>query len=273
MSSVPKPAESRTRPAESVPDAGIRSSRPRTSGLRARIAMGVLGFAVIVFLSINIPKYFTFDPDLGRLSPEEHPLYFPVLLVHVFGAATAMGTCALQVWPWLRQRHPKIHRRAGRLYVCAGVWPAAVSAVVISVIWPFGPVSALSDIMLALLWFATTTMGFVFALRRRTADHRRWMLRSFALTISIIFNRLLGIPVSIYFAGRLDMFDGNRHVMEQTVSGIVTWLPWTVAFITVEWWLDREQSRRAELRRPVSTRSEDGIDGRSRLRGHRIQRG
>ncbi|TMR99676.1 DUF2306 domain-containing protein [Nonomuraea basaltis] len=250
MSSVPQPSVSRTRAGDEKRNGHQgRAARPGRRRLGGRIALGVLAAAVVVFLSLFIPRYLSFDPSVGRLSPAEHPLYFPVLMTHVLGATVAMSTCVLQVWPWLRRRHRRVHRYAGRIYVLAGVWPAAAGALVISVIWPFGPVSALSDIVLALLWFSVTTYGFVLARQGWYADHRRWMLRSFTLTISIIFNRILGLPIGMYLASQLDTtFMGNKHFMEQAASAAATWLPWTVAFITVEWWLDREQRRRPEPR-------------------------
>jgi uncharacterized membrane protein len=137
-----------------------------------------------------------------------------------------------------------VHRSVGRVYVVAGVWPAAASALVLATVWPFGPVSALSDIVLALLWGSVTTYGFVLGRRRRYRDHRRWMLRSFALTISILFNRLLGLPIWLFLSSRIDtMFGGDELAMQQAASAIATWLPWTLAFIAVEWWLDHDQRR------------------------------
>ncbi|MGV9382795.1 DUF2306 domain-containing protein [Nonomuraea sp. NPDC003707] len=219
-----------------------RAARPRRRRLGGRIALGVLAIAVTIFVSLSIPRYLAFNPKLGRISPDEQPWFFPVLMTHILGATVAMVGCVFQVWPWLRRRHPRVHRVVGRAYVVAGVWPAATAAVVISVLWGFGPVSALSDIVLASLWFTVTTFGFVNARRGRYAEHRRWMLRSFTLTISIIFNRLLGFPIGMILANQLDTtFGGDKHALEQAVSASVTWLPWTLAFIFIEWWLDREQ--------------------------------
>ena len=43
--------------------------------------------------------------------------------------------------------------------------------------------------MLGLLWLVTGLAGYRAARQRRFADHRRWMLRSVALTWSIVANR------------------------------------------------------------------------------------
>jgi hypothetical protein len=67
---------------------------------------------VVVVLSL-VPVwlyYGSFDPARGRLAPDEHPLFFPVFMVHVTTASIALLMCVLQVWPRLRRKHPRIHR-------------------------------------------------------------------------------------------------------------------------------------------------------------------
>lgn len=260
MPQAPQSSVSRTQTAGEGRDGhqgrAVRRGRRR---LGSRIAFGLLVAAVIVFIGVSVPRYLTFDPTEGRLSPSEHPLFFPVLLPHIFGGTVAMSCAVLQIWPWLRRRHIRVHRYAGRVYLFGGVLPASCGALVLASVWPFGPVSALSDIVLASLWLSVTTYGFVLARRRRYADHRRWMLRSFALTISIIFNRLLGMPIGLILSTQVDtMFGGNELAMQQAVSASSTWLPWTLAFITVEWWLDREQRRPA---RPRASPADGALTG------------
>ncbi len=51
--------------------------------------------------------------------------------------------------------------------------------------------------MLAPLWLTVTAIGVVQIRQRRVADHRRWMIRSFALTMSIVINRLVGVPIFV----------------------------------------------------------------------------
>ncbi|GLW12367.1 hypothetical protein Misp01_74950 [Microtetraspora sp. NBRC 13810] len=58
--------------------------------------------------------------------------------------------------------------------------------------------------MLALLWLGSTAAGYRMARRRRFAEHRRWMLRSFALTFSIITNRIWGMIVVLTLGPSLE---------------------------------------------------------------------
>jgi predicted PurR-regulated permease PerM len=139
----------------------------------------------------------------------------------------------------------------GRIYVLAGVYPAVIGALLLLFIWPEQPINEFSDVLATLLWLATTTIAFVLARQHRFADHRRWMLRSFALTASFTVTLILVIPVGLILRPELhSQFAGNKVLMEQVQSGMTIWLSWILPLLAVDWWLDREQMRRSGQRRP-----------------------
>jgi uncharacterized membrane protein YozB (DUF420 family) len=206
-----------------------------------------LTLVALMFLTFSIPPYATLDPELSRIKPPaSFPLYYPALVGHVMFASVAMLTCCLQVWPWFRQRFPAAHRRIGRIYVFAGALPAGVCGLVLAVVTPFGPVVAASSIVLATLWLTCTVTGFRMARQRRFADHRRWMIRSFALTFSIVTNRIWGIILAIAFGMTPDQF--SDPTAAQTLAGMATWLGWTLPLLVAEWWLvERRRPRRQRV--------------------------
>jgi uncharacterized membrane protein YozB (DUF420 family) len=221
-----------------------------------RIALIGLAVVVTAFVAIFIPKYLTFNANLGRLSPVQYPYYFPVMMVHVLTATVTITTCVLQVWPWLLRRHPRVHRWVGRMYVIC-VYPASLAAITISLLWAFSPVSGLSDIVHALAWMAATTAGYVYIRKGQFFYHRRWMLRSFMLTVSNILNRVVGLPIQAILAARLTtMFGGNEKAMMQAVAACDSWLCWTVSLIWLEWWMDRDFRRFGPGRRAVTAANE-----------------
>jgi uncharacterized membrane protein YozB (DUF420 family) len=231
--------------ASAAPAAAARPRRRRGF----HVALGLLALLVATLLVLIWAHFGTFNPRTGRLNPSEHPLFFPVLMVHIAGSTVAIVTCVLQVWPWLRRKHLRVHRMSGRLYVFAGVYPAALASLAIVAFWPYSPLTGASDILLSFLWLGITTYGYVLIRRHRVADHRRWMLRSFALTASTLINQVLGPPLGLVLKPLLDTnFAGSTAVLDQTWSGIDGWLGWTLAFIAVEWWLEREQLRRSARR-------------------------
>ncbi|MEV6997420.1 DUF2306 domain-containing protein [Streptomyces sp. NPDC093982] len=238
------------------------SSVPRRRRPRGQtVALVLLALSVVGVLISVWSRYITFDSGKSRLSPSEHPLFFPLLMIHIVGSTVAIITCVLQVWPSLRRRKPHIHRLSGRLYVLAGIYPAASTALVLTLVWPYAPLNAASDILTSILWLSITTYGFVLARQGRTADHRRWMLRSFALTMTVVSNTILLLPIGWVVKPLLHShFAGDEEVMLQVWSGLDVWLGWTLALLLVEWWLEREQLRRS-ARQAKARKNRERKDG------------
>jgi hypothetical protein len=145
---------------------------------------------------------------------------------HVTFAPVALALVPFQLWQGLRQDRPAIHRLLGRIYGIAilisgvgGVWLAATTQA--------GPVAALGFGTLAVLWLGTTGWGISLAMRGDRVAHRRWMIRSIALTLAAVTLRLQ-IPASMM----LDIpFD--------TAYPAIAWLCWVpnliVAEVIVRW--------------------------------------
>jgi hypothetical protein len=78
----------------------------------------------------------------------------------------------------------------------------------------------------------------------RVADHRRWMIRSVTLTMSIITNRLWAILFTLTLSPYLPtMFGGDEAMLVQTIAGLSGWLGWVLPLVIVEWWAqDRSSS-------------------------------
>jgi uncharacterized membrane protein len=151
-----------------------------------------------------------------------------------------MVTAVVQIWPRLRARHPALHRRAGRVYVVTAI-PAALCAMVIGAATPFGPFLAVGNVFLAALWLWFTINGFLAARRRHFADHRRHMVRSATLALSIITNRIWTPVLFITLQPLQDsIFDGNAEHYLWFVAGLGAWLGWTIPLAIVHWWLTRK---------------------------------
>jgi hypothetical protein len=205
-----------------------------------------LAAVVVIFLAFSLPPYLRLDPALSRV-PQSGTLgaaHYWTLVPHVLFGGIALATSVLQIWPWFRLRHPVWHRRAGRLYVFGGVLPAGVAALVVGAFTPFGPVARASNLLLAVLWLGCTAAGWRMARQRRYAEHRRWMIRSFALTASIITNRIWGAVAVITLEPQLETtFHGDEQLLAWTAAGLTTWLGWTLPLIAAELWLERDHSR------------------------------
>ena len=212
--------------------------------------MGPLAFVVLAFVAFSLPPYLTGDRADARVQSDWGP-HYPLLVIHVVFASVAILTCVPQVWPWFRGRFPLWHRRLGRVYVWGGVLPAGVSGWIIGYMTPFGPVAWSSNVLMATLWLLFTWLGWRAARRRQFRDHRTWMIRSFALTVSIISNRIWGVAAFFALDGRIPEED-----MQNTIAGISTWTGWVVPLLIAQWWLDRRPKRKTA---PVEQRETAGV--------------
>jgi hypothetical protein len=70
------------------------------------------------------------------------------------------------------------------------------------------------------------------------------MIRSFALTFSIITNRIWGIVLVVLFLGQAP---GPAEV--QQIGPLAAWLGWTTILLLAEWWLvERGRGKRHRAR-------------------------
>ena len=140
---------------------------------------------------------------------------------HVIFAPVALALVPFQLWQGLRNRRPIVHRVLGRLYGLAilisgasGLWLAANTMA--------GPVAAFGFGLLAVLWLGITGRGISLAIRGDRVAHRRWMIRSIALTLAAVTLRIQ-IPMGMM----LDIpFD--------TAYPAIAWLCWVPNLIVAE---------------------------------------
>ncbi|MGH3964090.1 MAG: DUF2306 domain-containing protein [Pseudonocardiaceae bacterium] len=208
-----------------------------------------LALLCVAFVAFALPPYLTFDPSQSRLPGlrEGFPLYYPLLVTHIlFGSVALLAGC-MQVWPWFRHRYPVAHRTIGRVYVFGGVLPAGIAVLGVAPLSSTGFVSQVGNTMLALLWLPITIAGYRMARQRRFAEHREWMIRSFALTTSIVVNRLWLVLLFIVLSPQVDTtFGGDQAAMINAAAGASVWLSWVVNLLVAEWWLQRGRAARQQ---------------------------
>jgi uncharacterized membrane protein YozB (DUF420 family) len=215
-----------------------------------RLWPALLVLLTVIFIALALPPYLTFDASRSRIPPPaDIPAYYPLLVMHIGFASIAMLAGSLQIWTGLQRRYLTAHRLIGRVYVFAGVLPAGIVGRAIGSISPFGPVLRASNIVLATLWLTCTVIGFRMGRRRRFEQHRRWMIRSFVLTLSIITNRVWAAIFASALAPQLfTTFGGNELLLVQTIAGLSGWLGWVLPLLVVEWWLLERVERNTSAR-------------------------
>lgn len=166
----------------------------------------------------------------------------PWLIVHVASAATALLISPTQFLPKLRTSLGGLHRWVGRTYVVACI-VGGVSGFVLALGSLAGPVATAGFGLLATLWVITTVMGWRRATQRRFAEHRKWMIRSFALTFAAVTLRLY---LSLLLLTPIGFEDGYRAI---------SFLCWVPNLLVAEFWLRRATLPRVQA---AAARSSSG---------------
>ena len=118
----------------------------------------------------------------------------PWIFVHAGAASTALLLGPFQFIARLRARRPKLHRWMGRTYVAACLAGAA-SGLLLAAGCTAGPIAQAGFGLLAVCWFVANLQAWRLALAGRFAEHRRWMVRSFAMTFGAVTLRLY-LPIA-----------------------------------------------------------------------------
>ncbi|MFI5591310.1 DUF2306 domain-containing protein [Amycolatopsis sp. NPDC051758] len=198
--------------------------------------MAPLALLVAAFLAYSVPPYLTLDPAQSRVpAPPGFAAHYGFLVAHILFGTIAVVGVILQVWPWLRRTHPVAHRRIGRVYVFGGAIPSALMALTIALFSPFGPAAGVLNVVAALLWLGFTIAGFRAIRQRRYADHRRWMIRSFAMTMNTLLSRVYA-PIAFITLGPYY----SEAALFQAASTLAGTLSLLTLLLLSQWWLDRK---------------------------------
>lgn len=202
-----------------------------------------LALVTVLFLVVTLPPYLSLDPTRARLVPlPDQPWFYPVMVAHIFLGSVVLLAACLQVWPWLRRHHPRLHRWSGRVYVAALV-PAAVCVLLIAPLGREGPNQQVANLLLGVLWLTTTLAGWRAARRRAFGTHREWMIRSVALSFSIVVNRFWVVVCLMVFAPGVMSGELVDPAARSQAVGVAAWLSWVLNLLIAEWWLRRRRPR------------------------------
>lgn len=116
-----------------------------------------------------------------------------LLLAHVLGAYPTLLLGPFLMWPRFRARYLRAHRWMGKVYVF-GVLGSAVIGFALATANDHGIWAKLGFGTLACVWFTTTFLAWRKIMNHDEVGHRRWMLRSYAISLAVVTVRFITLP-------------------------------------------------------------------------------
>ncbi|MGG3572314.1 DUF2306 domain-containing protein [Bacillus gobiensis] len=204
---------------------------------------------VIVSLGVIVPfaaPYLTFDPNNSRVRITSTTIQFPLLVAHIIFACIALISGFFQFIDRIRMKQPKVHRYLGRIYVISVFISGVLALANIFYIENFS--KATSFLVLSLLWLFTCWKGYRTAVRKEFDEHRKWMIRSFGVTLVAVSGRV-AVPVLLITYYTLNGFSlpGGREKMVEEVLNVNIWVGLIVNFIIVEWMILKSKNHRQSI--------------------------
>lgn len=129
-------------------------------------------------------------PDIAYYFPEKSV----AASLHIIGGPLALALAPIQLSETLRRRYTRLHRISGYVYGLA-ILLAGLGSLVMLPHFRGALSSAIGFALLGLLWITFTAQGIWFAIRKNIPEHRRFMLRSVALTFAAVTLRLMMMPL------------------------------------------------------------------------------
>jgi hypothetical protein len=148
----------------------------------------VVGFLALVGIAASAAHYLYEPYNPGFLK------YPNILALHVILGGVYLLFAPLQFVKRIRSRHLGYHRRAGRLLVSIGL-VIGTTALFMGLVIPFsGWIERVYIGLFGTFFILASIKGFVHIRAGHVASHREWMIRAFAIGLSIATQRLIFIP-------------------------------------------------------------------------------
>jgi uncharacterized membrane protein len=141
--------------------------------------------------------------------------YRIAFFAHVYTGMFVLLSGMLQFPAYVRTRFPNVHKWSGRVYAFLIIGIAGPAGLIMGYYANGGLISQSAFCILAVLWIFFTWKGVAAARARQFAAHKRWMYRSYALTLSALSLRAWKWLLVLLFAPR-----------PMDVYHLISWLGW-----------------------------------------------
>lgn len=190
--------------------------------------IALVGILIVLTSLAYFPPKFSFGFLRGR-EAYFYSWYAIAFYVHVITSPLALFLGLMQSIDRVRNRHPKVHRSCGYIYVLIVLLFATPSGLAMSIKADGGTVAVIGFAALAIATAFSTWQGFSAARCGRFVKHRQWMTRSYLLICSAVLLR--------FMATLTNQFELN------ITYGAMAWLSWLPSLMIYEIFISRQTSK------------------------------
>ena len=189
----------------------------------------VVSFLYFSWLMLKITlEYVPFNKVVSFLmikqtEVETRPEYIWIFYSHVYTSIFVLfsGFLAITRFPYFGKR---FHQIIGKIYVALILGIAAPSGIYMGIFANGNIFAKLSFIILGILWSYSTYKAYRLARIKDFNQHKKWMWRSFAFTLSALTLRMWKVILVYFF-----------HPNPLDVYQIIAWLGWVPNILIIEY--------------------------------------
>lgn len=184
-----------------------------------------------------ITEHFTLKPDTGFLAVKQEYIHIKVwrtaFYIHVFSSILTLLAGFTQFSTYILKEHKRLHRLMGRIYVVAVLFVNFPSGMILAFYANGHLPSKIAFIILDSLWFWFTLKAFIEIRKGNIKAHKRFMIRSYALTFSAITLRTWKLILSTLFV-----------IDPTTLYMIDAWMGFVPNLLLAEWLIRKKMQGR-----------------------------
>lgn len=186
--------------------------------------------AIVLFcwlmIGLTIP-YLTFTYDVDFLLTKQKIIHLKhwryAFNLHILFSILTLIAGLTQFSNYVLKKQKRLHKIMGYVYVFDVLLIAGPSGLIMAYYANGTTLAKSSFIILSLLWIAFTAFAIIKIYKKDLIEHQKWMIRSYALTLSAISLRLMALIFPHFF-----------HLSAHTEYATIAWLSWTINLVIAE---------------------------------------
>lgn len=204
---------------------------PTFKNILTLVTLTVLGYFSWLMLKI-VCMYIPIRMDVAFLLLKQEYIHIDLwriaFFTHVFTSMFVLVAGFTQFLKPLLKAYPRWHRGLGYLYVIDILFVTGPAGLIMSFYANGGMWSRVAFILLSVLWIGFTAMALYHAKKKDFVQHRIFMIRSYALTLSALSLRAWKVLLATF----TDMGPMDRY-------RLIAWLGWGLNLVIAEYIIRR----------------------------------